>query len=409
MPSIFHSYSMKRVTLIFTLFLLSLVSSAQTVDNDSLIPGSQREDFVTVSLLIASPGNSIYSVFGHCALRLQCPSQHLDYVYTFETENGLAGYIKFFAGQAKAGFAAITPQEYLTPYKKEGRGVVAYPLNLTPHEKQELWRALDEDMEQGPHRKYNLIKNQCISMSFLMLETILEDEFIDYDRLPRTYSNLNNGELVRKYSESAPWGQFLYLTFMGSEADDYWEPEFRFAPGTMSWAMPTLRFVSIDRTKQRPMLKGSPRVLQVTTLHPQPSPVSPEWVFGLLLLFTIIITLAQCLKHGQKLAHAYDVTLFTLQSIAGVFLLYVTLVSGLFGLHWNWYLILFNPLPLLLWLLFRHQVWYNKLFRIYTVVLVLSIPLLFLVTVQADLPHAMIIASLAIRSGYKGWADRRQM
>lgn len=373
-------------------------------DADDSIPGATRDDFVSASLLLASPGNSIYSVFGHSALRMQCPSQKLDYCFTFETENGLAGYVKFFAGQAKAGFAAVPTAEYLATYAKEGRGVTAYPLNLTPHEKQELWRALDNDMVQGPHRKYNLIKNQCLSMSLLLVEEILEDEFIDFQRLPYPMPVVSNGQGIRILSRKSPWATFIFMSFMGTEADTHWEEEYRMCPETMPYILKYARIVSVDRTKSRPLLKSAPTALKTTTLVVKPSPISPDVVFGALLLFTGLLTLAQWRGKGQRLAMGYDRTLFVLQTIAGFFLLYVTLVTGLFGLHWNWYLIPLNPLPFLLWIFFRKNKKFVRIaFKIYTLILVAFVPLSFLVTAQADVAHALLVTSLAVRTGWNGW------
>ena len=395
---VFSPDHMKRLALICVSILLTLVSFAQTDDYDTLIPGSQRDDFVNASLLIASPGNSIYSVFGHCALRLQCPSQHLDYVYTFETESGLAGYMKFFAGQSKAGFAAISPKEYLTAYRREGRGVMAYPINLTPHEKQELWRALDNDMVQGPHRKYNLIKNQCLSMSLLTVESILEREYISFKGIPNHLVHKNNGCLVRYYSRMSPWGQFLYMTFMGSEADDTWDIEYTLAPESMPYLLRESKIISADHTQRRAFMKGNPQQLLSTTFIPTPSSVSPSLFFGFLLVMTFFLTLLQVKGCCRQLTHYVDVALFVFQSIAGLFLLYVTLVTGLFGLHWNWYLIPFNPIPCLFWICFRHRSWYGRLFNLYAAILILFIPLMFFVTEQADIPHALLISILAIRT-----------
>ena len=62
------------------------------------------------------------------------------------------------------------------------------------------------------------------------------------------------------------------------------------------------------------------------------------------------------------------------------------------------YLIPFNPLPFLLWLCFRRKKWYPQLFRIYTLILVVSVPLLYIVTCQADLAHAFISLTLAVRT-----------
>ncbi len=92
--------------------------------------------------------------------------------------------------------------------------------------------------------------------------------------------------------------------------------------------------------------------------------------------------------------------LFVFQSVAGILLLYLSAVSGLFGIHWNWYLIPFNPLPLVLWLCCRKQPWYPKVFVFYTVVLVLFI-LATPLSSQLDIEHQLITATLAIRCAAK--------
>lgn len=390
---------------IFLVGLLFCIPCAygSSADNDTLIAGSQRDDFVTVSLLLASPGNKIYSIFGHCGLRMQCPSQHLDYVYTFEMESGAAGYAKFFAGQAKAGFAAVPTAEYINTYAQDGRGITAYTLNLTPHEEQELWRALDDDMAQGPHRKYNLIKNQCLSTSVLLVEEIMENEYIDFTRLPQTMRSYSNGQLLRFMSRKSPWATFVFLTLMGTEADDHWEEEYRMCPETMPYILRYARIVSIDRTKSRPLLKSAPRTLSPTRVVITPSPLSPNVVFGALCVFALLLSVVQYRGRGHQLAKAFDRTLFVLQTVAGSSLLYITLVTGLFGMHWNWYLIPFNPLPFLLWLCLRRKKGYYRLFRIYTVILIVTVPLLYVVTSQADLAHTFILLTLASRTFCYGW------
>ena len=392
----------------FLMFLAGLIccipcAYGSSADNDTLIAGSQRDDFVTVSLLLASPGNKIYSIFGHCGLRMQCPSQHLDYVYTFEMESGAAGYAKFFAGQAKAGFAAVPTAEYLNTYAQEERGITAYTLNLTPHEKQELWRALDNDMAQGPHRKYNLIKNQCLSMNLLLVEEIMENEYIDFTRLPQIMLSYKNGQGVRYLSRKSPWATFVFLTLMGTEADAHWEEEYRMCPETMPYILRYARIVSVDRTKSRPLLKSAPQTLCPARLVITPSPLSPNVVFGAFFVFALLLTVAQYRGRCHQLAKAFDRTLFVLQTVAGFSLLYITLVTGLFGMHWNWYLIPFNPLPFLLWLCLRRKKGYHQLFKSYTVIIIVAVPLLYLVTSQADLAHTFILLTLAARTFCHGW------
>lgn len=52
----------------------------------------------------------------------------------------------------------------------------------------------------------------------------------------------------------------------------------------------------------------------------------------------------------------------------------------------------------MLWLCFRHQGWHDRIFGYYAAIFLISIPLMFAVTVQADLPHALIVVRLAVRT-----------
>ena len=185
--------------------------------------------FVTASLIVISPGNELYSVFGHCVLHMQCPSKDLDYVYTFETE---PNYLKFFAGKSKACFVAVPTQEFLQQYKAEGRGVTEYALNLTPHEKQELWRALDEDMEEGPTRRFTMLKSNCVSMSLFMVEQVLEKRYIDFS--PNNWLlRMGNARVLHSCLRHSPWADFIFFTFSGSEADKCWTVEELLSPATV--------------------------------------------------------------------------------------------------------------------------------------------------------------------------------
>ena len=94
-----------------------------------LLPDSSN--FVTASLLIASPGEAIYSQLGHVALRMECPVHNLDYCFSFEEEAGMGGIMKFFIGKTDAHMMAVPTAEFLKGFKLDGRQVMQYTLNLT--------------------------------------------------------------------------------------------------------------------------------------------------------------------------------------------------------------------------------------------------------------------------------------
>jgi hypothetical protein len=361
----------------------------------SSVVSSDSSNFVKASMLVISPGNAIYSVFGHSAIRMQCPSKGLDYCFTFEMESGLGGYVKFFGGQAKARFVAVPTKEYLTEYQREKRGVKQFTLNLTPHEKQELWRQLDNDMLAGAHRKFNLIQNNCASTSMLMIESVLWEEEIEFVKLPVQMTYLN-GDLLRYYSRKSPWGQFIFMTLFGSEADVFWNQEYRMSPELLPEILNHAQIKSLQSGKSRPLLIGQTVILPGKDSVSK-STLTPILVFTLLLAFVVLVTIGERLWHWKRLPKVTDYTLFILQSIAGIFLLYVTLVTGLFGIHWNWYLILFNPIPLILWLCCRKRNGYAKVYLWYTCLLAVFIVSMPLVTTQSDTSHLLIAATFAVR------------
>ena len=110
----------RLVILCFLMLFGIKTTSAQVVDGyDGPLPDPSIEvladssNFVTASLLIVTPSNSFYSVFGHAALRMQCPAYHLDYVFTFESDPNVSGFMTFFMGKSKASFVSVPSGVFL--------------------------------------------------------------------------------------------------------------------------------------------------------------------------------------------------------------------------------------------------------------------------------------------------------
>jgi len=110
---------------------------------------AENPNFVHAYLLDITPGRAFYSVYGHTAIRLICPSKRLDYCFSFEMDMKKSSYIDVFTRQAKAGYFMLPTPLFINKYKEEGRGVTAYELNLAPKEKQNLWRFLDSQINGG--------------------------------------------------------------------------------------------------------------------------------------------------------------------------------------------------------------------------------------------------------------------
>lgn len=355
-----------------------------------LLPDSSN--FVTASLLVASPGEAIYSQLGHAALRMECPRYRLDYCFSFEEEPGMGGIMKFFLGKTDAHMMAVPTAQFLDVFKKEGRQVKQYTLNLTLHEKQELWRLLDNDYVDENMRSFNFLQNNCSSVSLMAIENVVVDETIEF-KWPEEFK-LINGENLEVQTGRWPWLHFWSLTFLGTEADDYWENDHRITPAFLVQVIKKATIVAEDGTSL-PMVTGEKELLPLVNEF-NASPFTPTLTFGALLLVTIFVTLGQWRWKWRWSPMVLDFLLMVLVTIAGLMLLYTSFVSGLFGKHWNWYLIPFNPLPLIIWLLWHKRKGFYKVYLFYTVVLVLFI-LATPLSEQLDLPHQLITATLAVR------------
>ncbi len=385
------------------MLLSSLTLRAQDEDTTFVIlPDSSN--FVTASMIVASPGEAIYSQLGHAALRMECPRHRLDFCFSFEEEPGAKGILKFFFGKTDAHMMAVPTEQFLEVFKKEGRQVKQYTLNLTLHEKQMLWQLLDQDCIDENMRHFNFLQNNCSSVSLLSVENAIFDETIDFNGWPKQYK-MNNGAFSRFYTRNSPWLQFICSTFFGTESDISWSEEQRTSPELMPQVLKLATIVD-DKGNQRPLVIGEQELLPLVNKY-EASPITPTLVFGALLLITVIITLAQLKWKLKWLPKALDIFLMSLVTLAGLVLLYTSFISGLFGVHWNWYLIPFNPLPFIIWLIWSKRKGFYKIYLFYVAVLVLFIiatPL----SQQLDLPHQLITASLAVRCLYHYITGKRE-
>ncbi len=271
---------MNRYAIYLILALCALAARA-SVAVPYTHPGPLAPDssnFVTASLVVISPGQDVYSSLGHCALRMECSVHDLDYCFSLETDVRMADFIKFFSGSANAAFAAVPTDVFVGYYRENGRGAMQYELNLTLHEKQELWRMLDNDMVAGAHRKFNFAENNCTSTSLIILEQSILPARIEF-KWPEKMLELNNGDGVRYLYRNTPWTRFICLSLIGTEADVFWPQESRMSPEMYPAVVSNSRIID-DEGQVRPMLKRKSELLPIK-LQARQSVNSPFTFFPL--------------------------------------------------------------------------------------------------------------------------------
>lgn len=388
------------LTLAITLLMCNLHAHGE--NTAQIAPDSSN--FVKASLIVITPTDIIYSSLGHCAIRMECPSENLDYCFSLETDVQPSEYMRFFNGETKAAVRAIPSKDYIEECQRQGRGITQYELNLTTREKQLLWKNLDEEMMKPPHLNFNFLNTNCVMMVIIMIQNALVDEHIDYGQLPY-YAICKNGDGLRLLTKDTPWYQFIYITLSGSICDDHFAMEYRMTPLSLIEVFKKAQIVNNDG--RRFLLKERPTTLAQQAYFMKASKITPTILFTILLILVVIITIGEWRWGWNKAARLIDTILFSIQFVLGLILCYTTLVSNLFAAHWNWYLIPCNPLPLFFLLLWGRKKHFGRIYLFYTIVLILfilSTPL----SSQLDIDHQLITAMFAVRTWSKYLQYRKQ-
>lgn len=293
------------------------------------------EDFVRASVMIASPGESLYSCTGHAFLRMQCPSQNMDFCFSYESEDVNDRILSFLGNRLRMGLVAVRTQEYLASYAAENRGVTEYPLELPIKVKQNLWRVLDGHVDEGMELPYDYMQRGCAISVLHLIEEAVAPDFISVGVLPDNFLK-SRRELLTDELRDAPWQRmFINILTNGSANAEVSASEKAITPSTL---VTILRHSTLDGN---PILNSgisvsAPDSKLATTSFPSPS------VFAFLLSGIAVIF---AFRGSRWILYLF----LTLTSVFGFFNFYLVFISDLCATEWSWLIIPFNPLPLIAW------------------------------------------------------------
>jgi len=199
---------MKATFTLILSFLLTITALAQQP--------SEREDDIysnlEVSLLTCSPGDELYSAFGHTAIRVN--DMVFNYgMFNFNTEGF---YIKFVSGQTDYELGVEIMQGFERQYERRNRSVIEQKLNLTNEEKAALFNALIENTRpENKTYRYNFVFDNCATRPRVKIEECLKGA-IKYDVKEE---NESYRKLIEKYVGEDSWIKFGIDILIGAEAD----------------------------------------------------------------------------------------------------------------------------------------------------------------------------------------------
>ena len=200
----------KNRILLLLMLLLSVRLTA--IETDSLM----RQ--IRISILTCAPGQELYSLYGHNAIRIQDASSGSDIVYNygtfdFDTPNFA---VKFMRGRLPYLLSASTFFDFLQEYEYFERAVVEQELQLSGDEKRKILAYLSTNMlPENRAYQYDFFYDNCATrLRDIINAAVPEVVWPDNEQGPKTYR-----QIIKEYQKDWPWTDFGIDLIIGARAD----------------------------------------------------------------------------------------------------------------------------------------------------------------------------------------------
>ena len=304
------------------------------------------EDKREISLLTCSPGEQVYELFGHTAIRVTDPARGVDVVFNY----GLFSFDepnfvwRFVRGETDYLLGCVDFQYFIAEYGIRGSGVTEQVLALDSLQKNRIIEALaTNSLPKNRVYRYNFLFNNCTTKA---RDKILEavGEKISY-ATSSVGDSLSFRDIVHIHTTANEWYQFGMDLLLGAPADEIAKRSgAQFAPFVLMREFADATITNGDSArrlvaKQHELLLPEKRVTSRNNL-------TPFNVSLLLLLFTLVVML--CERRSGRTFWLWDMLLMLMQAISGTVLLFMVLFSQHPAVDCNWLLLWLNPLPFVL-------------------------------------------------------------
>lgn len=306
---------------------------------------AQQSDSIRASLITCSPGQEVYALYGHTALRLQNFTRGEDLVFNYGVFSFSQPHFiwRFVRGQCDYMVVPVPWQYFTREYEERGSSITAQVLNLTPREANRLYASMLEDcLPQNRQYRYNFLYNNCTTKVRDAIERCLEGRIVYPDSIPLyTYR-----QMLRQYTAAHPWAQEGNDILLGSAVDTALSARAAmFAPEYMLRYAENA-YVYAENNDKRPLVLDTEILLQKRPQTVEPEfPLSPTQAMLVLLAFAVLILLLERLFNRQ--CWLWDAILLAGQGVAGLLLLFMFFFSEHPAVDSNWQIWVLNPIALI--------------------------------------------------------------
>ncbi|MFC4262236.1 DUF4105 domain-containing protein [Ferruginibacter yonginensis] len=326
---------MKNVTSYSNYWKL-LLSCFLIFTNNIKLAQAQDSSRIQISLLTCSPGDELYSTFGHSALRVIDSNSVTDHVYNYGTFNfdDEDFYLKFVKGQLKYYVNVENFSDFKFAYIAENRSITEQILNLTSAEKIAIKTALIENIkEENKYYLYDFFFDNCT--------TRLRDIIVKYHQptpnmkavMPSNYTFRN---AIHQYLDNGnkPWSKLGIDLLLGAPTDAVMTTNQQaFLPDNLMHQV-----YSVNNSK---LTTSSNKLFEVSTTKIESSLFTPMLLFCSILLFYVLLYFINN-TYVQRCLQFFDFLLFFIVGAFGCLLVFMwvgtdhIMTKNNYNLLWAW-------------------------------------------------------------------------
>lgn len=295
---------------------------------------SQDSSRIRISLLTCTPGEELYSIFGHSAIRVIDSNSVTDYVFNYGTFDFSDEdfYLKFVRGKLLYFVSLDRTDDFIFDYINEGRGITEQLLNLSAEEKKEIKQALIENLkEENRFYKYDFFLDNCT--------TRLRDIILKHKHpspiLPAVMPvNTRFRQAIHQYLEKGGqyWSELGIDILLGAPTDKIMTAaEQEFLPDNLMYALDSAQNIQIVQQK----------IPVFTVAEKENSTIflKPFIVFSFVLIFYLLLDLLK-FRFAQIFLSILDRLIFFVTGSLGILLVLMwtatdhTMTRNNFNLLW---------------------------------------------------------------------------
>ena len=316
---------------------------------------------IRISLLTCTPGQELYSTFGHSAFRVVDSVNNADLVFNYGTFDFYDPkfYNKFVKGKLLYFVSIDTLPSFLAEYDYYKRGIIEQAINIPCIEKQKLIAALFENAkEENKYYRYDFNYDNCTTRLRDMLEKAAGRQLETKNILPKPGTTFRN--LIHVYLDRGgqQWSKLGIDMLLGNPMDKkVTNREAMFLPDYLLMAFDSSELNGQTVVQEKKIL------LNYFESYKTKSGITPFIVFGV--LFLLIAALSFFRRNSWNLFFKiFDFFFFIMVGLIGVLILFMwfgtehAMCKNNFNLLWA----LPTHLPIA-FMLFNKKAWINSYFR----------------------------------------------